>query len=64
MNYDVYYCSPFITPVATVKAVVNPSHSLKFYSKDKFKIRSKKMYKKFTIFRHYKKLEKILKDYE
>lgn len=64
MNYDVYYFSQFITPVATVKVVVNSCHSLKFYSKDKFKIRSNKISKKFSIFRHYKKLEKILKDYE
>ena len=32
----IYYWSPFITPVATTKAVINSAYALKLYSKKKY----------------------------
>ena len=32
----IYYWSPFITPVATTKAVINSAYAVKLYSKKRY----------------------------
>ena len=66
----VYYWSPHIDQVATVRAVINSASYLSLYSKNeynqinKFKINSKKSSRNFSIFKHYNDLSLILKKYD